>query len=142
VADITRSTIWVDFNGRTRQTILRGQFPLDGVELALISVSNADKQRSWEGLTVVNGSPAPTAATYQNVADYAQLVYQDAGGELVYVTLPSPQESIFLADQETVDPAAIAAPSAAIIGTVITSAGGVVTAYVGGYRRRSGKEYQ
>jgi hypothetical protein len=143
MADTSRSTVWVDVNGRTRQTILRGNATLAGVQAALAAISYAVPQRVWEGPT---SFPAGTAVpgTYQNVADYAQLVYQDAGGDLVYITLPACAAAIFLADGETVDPAnaAIAALNAAVIGTVLTAAGGVVTAYVGGFRRRSGREYQ
>jgi hypothetical protein len=142
MVDTSRSSVWVDSGGRTRQTILRGNATLAPVEAALITVSNADTQRCWEGPTQVNATPATTNATYPTVADYAVLIYQDAGGDLVYITLVAPQSSIFMADQETVNPAAIAAVSTAVIGLVTTGGGGVVTAYVGGFRRRSGREYQ
>lgn len=148
MADQTRSSVWVDFNGRTRQTIVRGQDSLivpgslAAVEAALKAVSNADTQRCWQGPTQINGAPAPVAAVYQSVADYAVLVYQDAANELVYITLVAPQAGIFMTDGETVDPPAIAGVSAAVIGTVLTGGGGLVTAYVGGFRRRSGREYQ
>jgi len=142
LADTTRSSIWVDAFGRSRQTIVRGNASLASVEAALLAVSNADTQRCWEGPTQVNPAPSPVAADYQNVADYAVLVYQDASGDLVYITVPAPQSTIFMADGETVDPPAIAGVSAAVIGTVFTAGGSLVTAYVGGFRRRSGKEYQ
>lgn len=142
MADTTRSTIWVDVNGKTRQTIVRGNAPLAAVALALAGKSNADFQRDWEGPTVVNAAPLPINATYTSVNDYATLVFTTAAGNLVYITLPAPQSSIFMADQETVDPVAIATIIAAVVGTVLDGTGTVVTAFVGGYRRSSGREYQ
>lgn len=141
-ADTTRSTIWVDSSGKTRQTILRGNATLAPVALALAGQSNGDFQRDWEGATVVNPAPAPINATYNSVNDYASLVFTTAAGNLVYVTLPCPVSTIFLADQETVDPVAIATIIAAVVGTVIDGSGAVVTAFVGGFRRSSGREYQ
>lgn len=141
MTDTSRSTIWIDANGRTRQTILRGNASLATVESDLLALSNADTQRSWEGPTAVNPAPAPVAATYQNVADYAVLVYTD-GTDLVYITLVAPQASIFLADGETVDPTAIAVLTGHVVGTVLTGSGSAVTSFVGGFRRRAGREYQ
>lgn len=141
MADTTRSCVWVDAAGRTRQTILRGNASLATVEADLLALTNADTQRSWEGPTVLNPSPAPTNATYPNVADYAVLVYTD-GTDLVYVTLVAPQASVFLPDGETVDPVAIATLTGHVIGTITTGSGAAVTGFVGGFRRRSGKEYQ
>lgn len=137
-----RSIVWVDANGSTRQSLVRGNATLAGVQAALIAVSNADYQSQFEGTEHVNGAPAPISATYQPVGDYVPLVYSTAGGDLVYVTLPSPQAAIFLADQETVNPAAIAAVTAAIVGTVVDAAGNAVVAFVGGVRRARLKEYQ
>lgn len=137
-----RSSVYVDAQGRTRQCILTGNATLASVEAALIAVSNADVHDSWEGADVINGAPAPTAAIYEGVADYVPLTYSDASGNLVYITLVAPQSGIFLPDGETVNPAAIAALSAAIIGTVLTGAGLPATTFIGGTRRRSMREYQ
>ena len=142
MVDTTRSTIWIDAAGKTRQTILRGSATLAPVALALAGSSNADFQRDWEGLTIVNGAPAPINAQYNSVNDYATLVYATAAGNLVYVTLPAPVAAVFLSDQETVDPVAIATITAAVIATVIDASASPVTAFVGGYRRSSGREYQ
>lgn len=142
MADTTRSTIWVDVNGKTRQTIVRGNAGLAAVALALAGKSNADFQRDWEGATIVNAAPAPINALYTSVNDYAALVFTTAAGTLVYVTLPAPQSAVFQADQETVNPVAIATVIAAVVGTVLDGSGNVVTAFVGGYRRSSGREYQ
>jgi hypothetical protein len=139
---VTRSSIYIDANGMTRQCILNGGvFGLGGVELALIAASNMDVLRSWEGPLTVNGAPAPTVASYQAIADYAALLYQDAVGDQVTVTLPSPKAAIFLADGVTVNPAAVAAVNAAVIGTVQTAAGGTVTLFIGGVRKRANRDY-
>lgn len=139
---VTRSSIYVDVNGMTRQCILNGGvFGLGGVELALISVSNMDVLKSWEGPLTVNSAPSPAAATYQAIADYAALLYQDAVGDQVWVTLPAPKSSIFLADGVTVDSTAIAVVHSAVIGVVQTAAGNPVTTYVGGVRRRANRDY-
>lgn len=132
----------MDAQGRTRQTILRGNATLAGVEAALQGLSNADVTQSWEATPTINGAPAPVAATYVAVGDYAALVYEDAGGSLVYITLPAPQAGIFLADGVTADPVAIATASAAIIGTVLTGSGLAAATYRGGYRRSKLREYQ
>lgn len=141
MADTTRSVVWVDAAGRTRQTILRGNASLGSIAGQLRALSNADRQREWEGGTVINAAPAPVTAAYPGVQDYAVLVYQDGAGDLVQVTLPAPVAAIFLPDGSTVNPPAIAGLNGAVVGTLLTGAGNVVTAYVGGFRRRAGKEY-
>jgi hypothetical protein len=142
MADLTRSTIYVDVTGRTRQTIVRGNATLAAVQAAVLGVSNADYQKAWEGSTIINGAPIPLPSQYQSVPDAAVLTFATALPSLVYLTIPAPQAAIFLADQETVDPTKIAVLAAAVIGTVIDSSGNVVTSYIGGVRRRQSKEYQ
>lgn len=142
MADNFRSMVWVDANGNTRQTLLRGNASLGSVSVALLAHSYADWLLCFEGPTVQNMSPAPTTGAYQNVGDYAVLVYTDGSGNNVYVTLPAPQSSIFLADQFTVDDTQIATIDAAVIGTVLSGAGSPVTAFVAGFRRAKLREYQ
>lgn len=132
----------MDASGHTRQTILRGNASLATVTTDLLALSRADWQRCWEGATVINGAPAPTTGDYQTADDYAVLVYADGSGNQVYITLPAPNSSIFLADQETVDSVAIATLTANVTGTILTGAGLAVTTYIGGFRRKKLKEYQ
>lgn len=138
----TQTTIWQDVNGRTRATYVNSASGSVALQAALKAVSEADIQRSWNGTTIVNPAPTPSTGSYQTVADYATLVFQTASSDLVYLTLIAPQSSIFLADGETVNSAAIAALIAAALGTLTDQGGNVVTSYVAGFRRRSGREYQ
>lgn len=144
-----RTVVWVDYNGFTRATYLTGNNggggspTLASVESQLLALSNADEQSVWEGPWTVNPAPAPAAAVYQAVGDYAALTYQNTGtGELVYITLPAPKSTIFLADGETVDPTAIAALTTEVTAVIITASGAVVDAFVGGVRRARLREYQ
>jgi len=133
--------VWIDANGFTRLTLVNGTSPLSGVQSALLAKSNADVLNAVEN-TISLFTPAPPGGTYRTVGDAAILTFQDAGGNLVDITLPAPDSSIFLADQETVDGSQIAAIIAAVVGTVDTASGGVVTAFVGGTRRtRKGESY-
>lgn len=140
--NLKRSSVYVDAQGRTRQCIVLGNASLAGVEAALLGASNADIQQSWEATPVVNAAPAPINLPYASVADYVPLVFQDAVGGLVYITLVAPQSSIFQADGETVNPPAIAGIVTAVVGTVLTGNGMPAATFVGGTRRRSLKEYQ
>lgn len=131
---IRRYVVWVDANGYTRLALLNGNAGLGAVQAALAAQSNAAPLNCVESALTVY-TPAPPGGVYRTVGDAAILTYQDAGGDLVDITLPAPLASVFLADGQTVDSAAIAAVSAAVIGTVVTGAGNPVTAYVAGTRR-------
>lgn len=89
---------------------------------------------SWEGDLIAPPAPAPISAPYASVKDGAALVFQTASGALVRITVPAPDSGIFMADNETVDPATIAALIAAVIADVVTADGIAVTAFVAGYR--------
>lgn len=141
MADQHRSIVWVDAGGRTRQTILHSQGSAAAVELALEGKSNASVQMDWAGDTVLY-TPVPVAATYAAVTDSATLVFKDGGGLFVYVTLPAPVESIFMTDAETVDAAQIGTIIAAVVGTLASASGALVTDFVGGFRRKAAREYQ
>lgn len=141
-----RSTIWIDAQGRTRQTILRGTGSLIGptlsaVEADLAALSNAGVTRSWESAEVNPGGTG-TNAQYPTVADYAELVYTAGDGSAVYITLVAPKAAVFLADGETVDATAVVGLTADVVGTIITATGATVTAFAGGVRRRKLQEYQ
>jgi hypothetical protein len=141
-----RSMVWVDANGKTRQSIIRGSGSLIGatlstVEADIAALSNAVVLRSWEGAENVPGGTA-TAAVFQSVADWAQLLYAASDGTEVYVTIPAPKSTIFLSDQETVDVAALTSLNADVASVVVTASGLHAATYLGGVRRSRLKEYQ
>lgn len=133
MATTRRYTIWVDANGATRLTYLTGNATLSSILTQLVALSNADSLNWTEG-TLTAGSASPPGNTYRSVWDSALLTFTDGAGNLTDITLPAPLTSVFKADQETVDPTAITALISAVVGTAVTNAGGVVTAYVAGTR--------
>jgi class 3 adenylate cyclase len=141
-----RYMAWIDANGFTRLTLLNGTGALLGptlttVQTTLVAQSNADVLNSVEN-TLTTNTPFPPGAVYRSVGDAAILTFQDGSGNLVDITLPAPLSSVFLADGVTVDSSAIALIIGSVIGTVVTPAGGTVSAYVAGYRRtRKGEVY-
>lgn len=142
-----RSIVWVDAGGRTRQTILRGIDSLIGgatlasVQADVLAISNAGVQEYWQGTDTFPAGTG-TAAVYPNVSDWAQLLFTAVDGSIVYVTIPAPASSIFLADGETVDSSMITTLIADAIACLVTNTGAHPTAYAGGVRRSRLKEYQ
>lgn len=136
-----RSTIWIDRNGRTRQTILSGNATLTGVVDALLNHSVGGISNGWES-TPVTPTAEPSTGPYGIVADWVQLLFTTAAGSLIRVTLPAPNSNIFFSDDETVDPSAIADIIAAVVGTLTDSAGNAAIAYISGVRNiGTNKEY-
>lgn len=125
-----------------------------GVALAGCSNTSLDLAGSVRAKGPYTSTPVPvapgTAATYQDVADKAVIVFQDSSGQLHKYQIPCPVSAIFLADAESVDftNAAVkqlvadfthttfggTAPIAS--NPVVTRNGAVLTASVGGYRTR------
>jgi len=142
-----RSVIWVDAGGRTRQTILRGVDSLIGgatlatVQADIGSISNAGVAEYWQGPDTHPGGTGVNA-TYPNVSDWAQLLFQASDGTSLYITIPAPQSSIFLADGETVDATTITTLIADVGAVCTTSSGLFATVFIGGVRRQRLKEYQ
>ena len=127
------STVMVDANGASTIVLLHltdAAILTDGVA-ALSTGSNGDWLSYW-GSTVVTQAPAPATGDYQSVRDKAHLVYTD-GTDLVAVDLPAPVAALFLADQETVDPADPTGVLAALAAILTTASGSPVTAFVAGY---------
>lgn len=133
VATTRQTTVWLDAGGRTTAILLTTNAGAAVVNASVASFSNAGIQQAWEGPLVV-AVPAPVAAQYPGVLDRATLFFSTAAGSVVKVQIPAPLASIFLADQETVDPAVIAALIALVIANVVTDAGVPVTSYIGGTR--------
>lgn len=104
----------------------------------LQAISNANVSSS------IDNAAAPTngtAATYLDVEDKAVLVFQDFYGAQHRFQVPAPKSTIFLADQETVDPTNSAVltlindMSSGGVG-VTTRQGITLTGMLGGFRAR------
>lgn len=133
MAATKRYIVWQDAGGRTIATIPCASASLNNIMSALSAISNAAPISWFEGLFHLTGL-TPTAADYPDVSDIARLTYADASGLEANLTLPAPQSSIFLADQRTVDPTAIAVLNSVVLGHLCTSAGSTVTTFVSGIR--------
>jgi hypothetical protein len=120
-------------NGNTRlQTVITAAG--DGALAAAAQlVSNGDWLEYWTGNQTTQ-APTTTAAVYQTIYDVAQLTFTTAAGSLVTYNVYAPVSSLFLADQETVDPVAAAALITAALATLEDSAGNAVSAYISGIR--------
>jgi hypothetical protein len=110
------------------------------IDGALEGISNASIVQSW-GSSPTIIAPSSTAATFLAVDDWVPLTYQAADGSQAVLTLLAPQLGIFLADQVTVDPTAIAVLNGFVIGHLLTGTGQLVTTYQGGVRRKKLVDY-
>lgn len=133
MADKTASVIWLDFNGVTRQTVLKSLTGAGAIWAAAQAASAAQVEKSWESVTGTSVGTA-TNTLYQSVKQSARLIYQTASGSNLYVTIPAPLRSIFLADGVTVDPsnALVLAVNAAAIGSLSDGGGSTAAVYIGG----------
>lgn len=132
-----RGIVWLDYNGKSRLTTPRADTSLSSIQSALLAHSNAVVSYYWEGAqTAVGGSPV--AATFQSVGDSVRLMFQDASCDQVSLILPAPKADIFFSDGETVDPSTITDITSACLGHLQTSAGNVVTDFLGGFRQPRG----
>jgi len=131
--DKVASVVWIDANGRTRQTIIRTLAGAAAIVGAAEAASNAVQQDLWESFAA-GGIGVPVAATYQAVADAADMLYQTASGSVLRLTVPAAQLGIFKADKVTVDPTnpLVTALNAAVIGSLSDGAGNPAAVYLGG----------
>lgn len=139
MAVFIRRITWGDVAGGIRTTAITANASAAAIQAALLNISNADYLTESEGQLFTNSTPTPLTATYQSVADAANLLYADSTGSIVQLTLPAPRAAIFLADGSTVDPANsdIIALNATVVGVVLTPAGNPVANFVGGVRVHS-----
>ena len=140
--DKAASLIWIDVNGRTRQTIIKTLSGSAGIQSAAIALTLPQLLTTWESF--LSGSTASASAgTYQSVADAASLRFQTAMGSILRLTVPGPNLSVFLADQVTIDPtnALIGALVSACIGSLSDGAGNPAVTFLGGrYVRGTGTD--
>lgn len=116
----------------------------DAIRSQLVLLTNAALVSSV-GLdgNVLNPNQYGANAEYPNVEDKARLSFIMSNNTLSHMDIPAPKLSMFLVDGETVDPAQVAALTAAL---AVTGAGGefpstkngaAYIAFVGGMRRRA-----
>lgn len=107
---------------------------------AVDNCSNAIPAQTVAG-TIQTTTSVPSTNPYPNVVDSAVLSFSTGIGSIVGVLIPAFKESLYLADNQTVDPAqplVIALVSAAIALPIVDSAGNPVTTYIGGLRQKRG----
>lgn len=123
----------MDAQGQRALNVITTDTGVGGIETALVAASNADIVECWEGLDEVY-SPAPSTANYPTLRVAALLTFQDATGSAARLILPSPHDTIFMADNVTVDPtnAEVLAIIAAAVGHLVCGSGSVAVAFVGG----------
>lgn len=132
----SRSVIWLDANGKATITRIRTGTGAGGIMTAVLAAVNADYQMWWESAETANGAPAPAVGQYQGNQPMAQLSFLCADATIATLLLPAPKVSIFMADQETIDPtnalvlAIVAAVTAA--GGLVSTTGSPATGLVGG----------
>jgi hypothetical protein len=134
--------LWLDTNGATRLTWYSYQTlgALTPFSNALDNVCNPVPTQVVVG-TVQMPSLVPSANPYLSVNDSALLQFGTAVGSLVGVVAPGFREALYLADNQTVDPAqplVIALVAAALAVPLVDSAGNAIISFVGGLRQRRG----
>lgn len=133
---------WGDAYGGSRLTWYTYE---DGADLAPFSDA-IDAVCNPVPLTVVAAvvqtpSLTPSTDPYPNVADSAVLSFVTALGNTVGVICPGFKESLYMADNQTVDPAqplVIALVGAVLSLPVVDNAGNPVLSFIGGLRQRRG----
>jgi len=133
--------VWIDVNGFTRLTLINTSSGANSILGYMLAASNADWLNVNETGFTVNSTPVPTSSQYQSVGDCAALLFNSSSGDKTYLQLPAPKQSIFMADQQTVDPSQITSLVAACVGNLVTASGDLTTAFVGGIRRPTTREW-
>lgn len=133
MTDRAVGSVWVDITGRTRLTIIKAHTNPCTILNALQAVSNAGVLYNWDG-TIDPAIGVATAAQYQAVQQWCELLFQTAAGTLLRLTLPAPPLSILKADKKTVDPAnaGIISLLAQCIGNLSDGSGNTASLYLGG----------
>lgn len=132
----SRSTVWVDANGRKTIFRVNSGTGMGGAAAALAALSNAAELEHWES-NVSTSVPAPVAAAYQSGQDRAALVFVCADGTTTAIIVPAPALAIFMADGETVDITnvdVVAFVAAAVAAPLTNGSGSAVTGLVSGQR--------
>lgn len=144
-----RTTIsFRDEKGQTAKTgFYTVEADLAAAAVAADAVVNAIAGLSVAAVQAVHGPaervPGPItyggAGKFSSIEDKAELVFTDAAGAVHRYQIPAPKDAVFLADDESVNPAnalVIAARDAMTDGTTGSRSGVLNTGYLGGIRIR------
>ena len=139
---LTRSTIWVDFQGNTQQTIMSTSTGASSIETAVLNASHASRKTEWEG-TPGGASGTAVNAVYVSVYDYALIEYTCADGTTVSLAVPAPRAAVFTADGESVNNSNsfVTAITTAVVGNLLSASGSAASAILGGVRRHRNRGY-
>lgn len=111
------------------------------ISAAVIAASQADWVSYWES-SVSTNVPAPAGGPYLALSLRAVLSFICADNTTAVVRVPAPSTAMFLADGQTVDPAAplSAAIITACIGALVSSTGSLATAFISGTLEAGGRQ--
>jgi hypothetical protein len=128
----------------TSDTAAHAEALMDPITTALVALTNAHLQTSRGASNPTPSFGYGSDAAYAPIEDKAALTFNTARLGRHTVQVPAPLAAIFLADEQTVDPAntLVAAFVSAFTATVSTAFvstadGAAIIGYVGGVRRRS-----
>jgi len=124
----------VDANGNRTITRINTVAGAGAIQTAILACMTGDFDQWWESAVTANGAPAPAGGQYQGVQQRAALSFICGDATIAVLIVPCPAVSIFLADQQTVDPAnlQVIALVAACIGSLTSSTGSAAVAFIGG----------
>lgn len=133
--------VWGDAFGATRTvyySFLTGSLLAPWSAAAVAVVNPTPLQVT--AATVQTPGGAPSTNPYPNVSDAAVLSFLSAGGNIIGVTLPGFKEALYLADNQTVDPAQplVIAFVAQCLGFLVDTFGNPATTFLGGIRQKRG----
>jgi hypothetical protein len=133
MTDRAVGAVWADLTGRTRLTIIKAATNPCTILNAAQAVSNAQVLYNWDG-TIDPAIGTTTAAQYQAVQQWVELMFQTGAGTILRLTVPAPMISAMKADKITVDPAnaGIISLVAAAIGNLSDGSGNTAAVYLGG----------
>lgn len=138
---LAESRVWVDAHGARTITLVRSTAGAAAISAAVAAASEADWMQWWESNVTVQ-TPAPVGGAYLPVSLRAALTFLCADNTLAQLYIPAPNQTIFLADGQTVDPAnlAVVAIIAAALGSLVSSTGSPATAFVAGILQRGASQ--
>lgn len=129
------TVVWTDVAGSAALRVIRTASGIGAIEADMKAISNAAIVTCAEGILDVF-TTSPVNAQYPLINTSVILIFADGSGSQGRLIIPSPKVSIFMPDNETVDPTTITTLIADAIGNLLSGSGNPVTVFVGGYLYR------